>query len=122
MRSVLGINSPSKKTMEMGRWLAKGLEEGANSEDIDLSPLAEKALKSIEDTLKAKIASGTFSDIISDALNLTTYDDSIFEKTDWNKVDQELEGTGVTRRGTQFFDSHGTLITESSNPYAWADL
>jgi hypothetical protein len=38
MRLTLGIASPSKITMEMGMWLAKGLEQGLNNTEVDVSP------------------------------------------------------------------------------------
>ena len=47
MNATLGIASPSRITMQMGRYLAQGLQKGALEEDVDLSPLAEKALSSI---------------------------------------------------------------------------
>ena len=121
MATTLGIASPSKKTMEMGRWLAKGLQQGATQEDIDLSPLAEKALKSIEDTLKARIESGELSDIISSAFNIDTFDSN----TDyWDAVDSYLADRGdVYRDGEKFFSvSTGEEITEDSNPFAYNDI
>lgn len=48
MRLTLGIASPSKITMEMGMWLAKGLEQGLNNTEVDVSPFVQKVLTSLK--------------------------------------------------------------------------
>jgi hypothetical protein len=51
LRGALGIASPSKATMEMGRWLVKGLEKGLNETPIEISGFTNAIMTSITQAL-----------------------------------------------------------------------
>ena len=51
MRAALQIHSPSKATMEMGYYLVKGLEEGINGTQIEITGFTENLLASIKNAI-----------------------------------------------------------------------